>query len=92
MIGQFLSNTNESATVSILQKNLELNMALVKEKKNWSVKGIFFSRRVYIEFIMIKSRTHNPSPGLCQNFIYISIKIPYLLLKFLFIACSVTSI
>jgi len=27
MIGQFLSNTNENATVSILQKNLELNKA-----------------------------------------------------------------
>jgi len=29
MIGQFLSNTNESATVSILQNFLELNKALV---------------------------------------------------------------
>ena len=29
MIGQYLSNTNESATVLILQKNLELNKALV---------------------------------------------------------------
>ena len=28
MIGHFLSNTNESATVLILQKNLELNKAL----------------------------------------------------------------
>ena len=27
MIGQYLSNTNENATVSILQKNLELNKA-----------------------------------------------------------------
>jgi hypothetical protein len=29
MIGQFLSNTNESATVSILQNLLELNKAFV---------------------------------------------------------------
>ena len=28
MIGQYLSNTNESATISILQKNLEVNKAL----------------------------------------------------------------
>ena len=28
MIGQYLSNTNESATISILQKFLELNKAL----------------------------------------------------------------
>ena len=27
MIGQYLSNTNESAIVSIFQKNLELNKA-----------------------------------------------------------------
>jgi hypothetical protein len=30
MIRQYLSNTNESATISILQKNLELNKALNK--------------------------------------------------------------
>jgi len=36
MIGQFLSNTNESATVSILQNFLELNKALVKfEEARW---------------------------------------------------------
>jgi len=29
MIGQYLSNTNETATVSIFQKFLELNKALV---------------------------------------------------------------
>ena len=29
MIGQYLSNTNESATMSISQKILELNKALV---------------------------------------------------------------
>jgi len=29
MIGQYLSNTNENATVSILQKNLELNKAYI---------------------------------------------------------------
>jgi len=29
MIGQYLSNTNENATIPILQKNLELNKALV---------------------------------------------------------------
>ena len=29
MIGQYLSNTNESATVSILQNFLKLNKALV---------------------------------------------------------------
>jgi hypothetical protein len=29
MIGQYLSNTNESATIPILQKILELNKALV---------------------------------------------------------------
>jgi len=28
MIGQYLSNTNENATVLIFQKNLELNKAL----------------------------------------------------------------
>ena len=28
MIGQYLSNTNESATVSISKKNLELNKAV----------------------------------------------------------------
>jgi hypothetical protein len=28
MIRQYLSNTNESATIPILQKNLELNKAL----------------------------------------------------------------
>jgi len=28
MIGQYLSNTNENATVPILQKNLQLNKAL----------------------------------------------------------------
>jgi len=33
MIGQYLSNTNENATVLILQKNLELNKALVKVLK-----------------------------------------------------------
>jgi len=32
MIGQFLSNTNESATVSILQNFLELNKALLPRK------------------------------------------------------------
>jgi hypothetical protein len=31
MIGQYLSNTNESATVSISLKNLKLNKALVLE-------------------------------------------------------------
>jgi hypothetical protein len=30
MIGQYLSNTNESATISILQKKLELNKALTE--------------------------------------------------------------
>ena len=29
MIGQYLSNTNENATVSVLKKNLKLNKALV---------------------------------------------------------------
>ena len=29
MIGQYLSNTNENATIRILQKNLELNKTLV---------------------------------------------------------------
>jgi len=29
MIGQYLSNTNESVTIHILQKNLELNKALL---------------------------------------------------------------
>jgi len=29
MIGQYLSNTNENPTIYILQKNLELNKALV---------------------------------------------------------------
>ena len=29
MIGQYLSNTNESANIPILQKNLELNKALI---------------------------------------------------------------
>ena len=33
MIGQFLSNTNESTTVSILQKFLELNKAFVAAPK-----------------------------------------------------------
>jgi len=32
MIRQFLSNTNESATVSILQNFLELNKASMKEQ------------------------------------------------------------
>jgi len=32
MIEQYLSNTNESATIPILQKNLELNKALVPQK------------------------------------------------------------
>ena len=31
MIGQYLSNTNEKATVSILQNILELNKALATE-------------------------------------------------------------
>jgi len=35
MIGQYLSNTNEKATVSILQNILELNKALnIDENKN----------------------------------------------------------
>jgi hypothetical protein len=29
MIGQYLSNTNKSATMLILQKNLELNKAFI---------------------------------------------------------------
>jgi len=29
MVGQYLSNTNESATIPILQKNLEVNVTLV---------------------------------------------------------------
>jgi len=32
MIGQYLSNTNESATVPILQKNLEVNKALAVDQ------------------------------------------------------------
>jgi len=33
MIGQYLSNTNEIATVSILQKFLELNKAIIKRQR-----------------------------------------------------------
>ena len=39
MIGQFLSNTNESATVSILQNFLELNKALAE--KSTTALGVY---------------------------------------------------
>jgi len=40
MIGQYLSNTNEKATVSILQNILELNKALVCSKITKSMRTI----------------------------------------------------
>jgi len=57
MIGQFLSNTNESATVSILQKNLELNKAQVATDLNSQVfffsiqKKVFFSKQTLYSLI-----------------------------------------
>jgi len=40
MIGQYLSNTNESATVSIFQKNLKLNKAKFVGRKYWVLLGM----------------------------------------------------
>jgi hypothetical protein len=34
MIGQYLSNTNKNAAMSILQKNLELNKGRWENKEN----------------------------------------------------------
>jgi len=37
MFGQYLSNTNESATVSIFQNFLELNQAWIGWKLKWKI-------------------------------------------------------
>jgi len=56
MIGQYLSNTNESATVSILQNFLELNKAqfknvLVLERHYISVNELgLFSSEFFFDF------------------------------------------
>jgi len=51
MIGQYLSNTNEIATVLILPKNLELNKALVRPGHKSCITFSFFP--ILFDVIMV---------------------------------------
>jgi hypothetical protein len=61
MIGQYLSNTNESATVSISQKILELNKALRDLSWKWigeggveNLQSTYFPRTHDLELILME--------------------------------------
>jgi len=56
MIGQYLSNTNEFATVSILQKFLDLNKAL--EKSTNLSDNMFVVYNLFIKNQMVSTKQH----------------------------------